>query len=304
MTESFHVCHGRVAKHGIGTRYLMSNSRSLADNELPLAASPTQSEPWVGRRGASWIGSLAWGVNMLLLIGLSAWIVRDPRIGPQMAIQWRQLNPQLYRELAGAPAITEANRRTATLQVLRVGAIVSLGVIVAALFVGAPQHRRVRSWLALTALVAAWLTVFTIHSSLAWAGQRWRAARQLDAFEAIAAPLRTHWPRKDGITDSLGAFNAYPIGKPRILMLLTSPPAAPPGMSFAAIERTGEGALRFDLIGNDNDLWLEWHPAGSLPGPFVGALMVQGSYELEQTAALGQGWYVSRYRPIGIIVTR
>jgi hypothetical protein len=250
--------------------------------------------PRLGVRSTStWMASLAWAINVLLLIGLCAWIVSDPRIGPQMAAQWRQLNPQLYRELSGSPAIAEANRRTATLQAIRVSAIVSFSVILTALFVGAPRHRGVRSWLALTALIAAWLTVFTAYASLAWAGQRWRVSRQVDSFEEIAAPLRDHWPGNDVMTDALGPFNAYPIGQPQMLMLLTTPPAAPPGVGFAAVERSPDGALRFDLTGNDERVWLEWHPAGSGPASFVGGL--GGSYLLQRVSPLGRGWFLTLY---------
>jgi hypothetical protein len=247
------------------------------------------------RRVAAWGCSFGWAANVLLLVVLCGWIVANPRVGPQMDHQWREFVPRWERAHGRPPqAIAEANRRTTGLQAIRLGAVVTMAIIVVGLFFGAPRHRRMRSWLALTALVAAWLTVFTSYPSLAWAGQRWRVSRQLDEFEAIAAPLRSAWPFEDSSTEALGPFNAYPIGQPQVLLLLTTPPAAPQELSFAAIERSPEGALRFDLVGSDGFAWLEWQPKDSQPASFVGGL--GGAHTLIRATPLGRGWYLVAYR--------
>ena len=64
-------------------------------------------------------------------------------------------------------------------------------------------------------------------------------------------------------------------------------------MSFAAIERSPEGALRFDLAGNDDDAWLEWHPPGSAPASFTGGL--DTGYSLQRATQLGGGWFLVTY---------
>jgi hypothetical protein len=184
-------------------------------------------------------------------------------------------------------------RRTWALRVIVASAAGCLLGIIAGLFVGTPRHRSIRSWLAVTALLAAWLAVATSWRDIAWAGQRWRTWRQLDAFETIAAPLRKEWPSQDGVTKALGPFNAYPTDTPTVVMLLTSKPWEL-GAAFRAIERSPDGALRFDLAGKDGDAWLEWHPAPSAPASFVGGLETQ--YELERSSSLGDGWFLTRYR--------
>jgi hypothetical protein len=136
------------------------------------------------------------------------------------------------------------------------------------------------------------LGVGTSWPDIAWAGQRYQVGRALEAFEQIAAPLRDHWPADDGATPELGAFSAYPLGMPRVLLPLTTRDAG--GLAFAAVERSTTGGLRFQLTENNEGVWLEWHPAGETPASFVGGL--ETDYELTRSSPLGRGWFLTRYQ--------
>ena len=125
------------------------------------------------------------------------------------------------------------------------------------LMVGAATHRGLRSWFAITLLVAAWLTVCVAWPEIAWQGRRFGAWCQLNEFEAIAASLRDNWPTNDGERAGLGSFMAYPKGRPRTLMLLKSKSSVP----ISAVERNDDGTLSFELRSAEPGTWLEWHPA-------------------------------------------
>jgi hypothetical protein len=152
----------------------------------------------------------------------------------------------------------------------------------------------VASWLAFTFLVAVWLTLAVSWRELSWQSQVVRVRRQLSGFESVAALLRSDWPDSDGERDEIGPFMAYPRGRPRTLLLLTSPTIAHASASISAIERATTGGLRFQLTGSEPDAWLEWHPWGSVPDSFRGGLMTD--YVLERSAPLSRGWFVVRYR--------
>jgi hypothetical protein len=161
------------------------------------------------------------------------------------------------------------------------------------LFVGAHAHRRVRSWLAFTLLVAAWLTLLGSWHELAWHGQTFRMQRRLAGFETIAESLRSDWPTIDGERPHMGQFMAYPIGHPTMIMMLTKPDVPGTKTSFASVEHGQDGTLRFELTGDEPDGWLEWHPSGSVPESFVGGL--QDERLLDRYAPLADGWYLARY---------
>src|SRR5262245_40857570 len=162
--------------------------------------------------------------------------------------------------------------RVLLLTIAGIAAVVSAIGIFLGLFVGAHSHRRVRSWFAFTLLVAAWLTLLGSWRELAWHGQTFRMQHRLAAFETIAESLRSDWPTIDGERPHMGPFMAYPIGSPTMLMMLTKPDVLETKTSFASVEHDDDGTLRFELIGDEPDAWLEWHPPGSLPKSFVGGL--------------------------------
>ena len=162
--------------------------------------------------------SAAWVANVGLLVGMFVWVWCDGQFmrpvasykAPHIPVTMSPLTPG---RLTVSP-MTAGRMRA--LKAVGGAAAVTLVGAVAGLFWGATRQRRVRSWLALTALVAGWLVVGTAWEGIGWRGQQWRLARQVAAFEAVAAPLRQKWPAEDGATDALGPFSAYPIGAPRV----------------------------------------------------------------------------------------
>lgn len=244
--------------------------------------------------------SLMWTANIALLIGVFTWIWTD---GGFM----RPISTQAKQPAAGQPAQSKvllmSPGRLNALVAVGLAAVATLAGMLDGLFFGAPRHRRIRSWLAFTAVVALWLAILTAWPQIAWAGLRWRVGRASDAFEPIAAKLRDDWPTTDGSDPLVGIYTAYPTDKPQMLLMLGAKPAGDSGMRFTSIERSPAGALRFELVGNEQDAWLEWHPQGSQPASFAGALMLHGEHELVRTAPLADGWYVSRYRTRGIVTT-
>jgi hypothetical protein len=232
--------------------------------------------------------AVAWIVNVGLLIAACAWIFFDPGF-------MRTYQQDAF--VVSKPfTIVEAEQmspgRTQALTWLTGAALSTLVGIAVGLVIGAPWNRRLRSWLAFTAIAATWLALKTSWPELAWAGARWRVGSTVAAFEAVAEPLRANWPAADGATGDLGPFSAYPAGKPRMLMLLQQIPADRPAR-FTAIERSDRGGLRFELAGPEAGAWLEWHPPGEQPSVFVGGLETR--YDLERSSPLGDGWFLTQY---------
>lgn len=233
-------------------------------------------------------GRAMWIANLVALGVMTAWIVLDAKFPATAHVQKGQMHA-----LAGY-TITERwpqlGPRVAMLWiVLIVGVISTIGIFIT-LFVGAARYRGLRSWLAFTFLIAAWLTLLVAGREFAWQGQRLRLRLSLSEFDAIAASLRDDWPATDGERAGLGTFMAYPQGQPRMLMMLTSETDPP----IAAVERSDDGALGFELRGDELGAWLEWHPAGSTPRAFTGGL--ESEYDFGRAAPLGRGWYLVRYR--------
>ncbi len=245
-------------------------------------------------RSEAW-GRVWWGVNLALGGGICVWILADGRFPQTVAALQAIVSSALGTGAVDVQAAywPSSSWRLTTLVVLAPIAAASLINVFVTLLVGAARHRSLRAWLAFTLLVAGWLALITNWREVAWRGQQWRVWAHLDGFSSLAETLRTDWPEADDERTSLGAFMAYPRGEPRTLLLLTPPAAPETGLSFSAIEREGDTALRFELAGNEEGAWLEWHAPGELPSSFVGGLV--GRYELQRYASLGDGWYLARY---------
>jgi hypothetical protein len=240
---------------------------------------------------------MLWALNVALLVGACTWILLDGRFGRTASLLG---GATIFGLKAGEidPVIDDVSDwRFLGVRTLSLAVIVTLTNLFFALIFGPAKFRRVRSWLALTALVAGWLALAVGWPDLAWQGKQWRLARQIEAFEPAAASLRQDWPADDGRREAVGAFMAYPQPNPTMLLLLAPPEDDGAKRLFSAVERSPEGALRFELMGGDEGDWLEWHPAGSVPQSFMGGL--QGDYQLRRTAPLRDGWHVSRYRSAG-----
>jgi hypothetical protein len=218
------------------------------------------------------------------------------------SVAWIFLDPLAPRSVATffeTPAISSAvdlgapSSRLMLVRALSSLALVSVVMVALGLLLGPPRHRGVRSWLALTAVVAFWLGLTVTWRSLAAAGQQWRLSQRLDSFDSLATQLQTAWPASDGYLAKLGAFNAYPIGHPRTLLIIAAEQEAD-STPVAAVERSDAGALRFELAGDETGVWLERHPPGSQPASFTGGL--QDERELVDAVPLKDGWYLSHYR--------
>ena len=234
-----------------------------------------------------------WFVNVAALGGLVAWIFCDGKFSDVVLALRADLSARLGNgnEIGVWPQLASRVWALYIVGILAVGSAVGIFL---GLFLGATTHRRVRSWFAFTLLLATWLTLFASWHELAWRGQVLRLRNQMDGFESVAASLRSDWPAVDGERPGIGPFMAYPIGGPRMLMMLTTPNLPNTRASISTVERSDDGALRFELTGDEPGVWLEWHPPGTAPQSFIGGLMSE--YPLDRSEPLGQGWYLVRYQ--------
>lgn len=238
--------------------------------------------------------TLLWCANVVALIGATAWIFVDPRVAQHLAAEEHKLTAPFQGPNAGVvDPVDPTSPRAFAITIIACIVLASLVALGAALFFGPPERRRVRSWLGLTTLVALWLGLAVGWRDLSWAGTRWRLDRQLAAFQPLADELAADWPTDDGALPGLGQFSAYPVGRPRMLMLIAADPAATHA-PIAAVERSDAGALRFQLAGQETGAWLEWHPAGSTPASFTGGL--DDPHDLAKSAPLSEHWFATRYR--------
>jgi hypothetical protein len=238
--------------------------------------------------------SIFWGLNATLLAATTAWILFDP--GAAQVIEAQLARLDLSSE-ADSPTIRNwapLRGRLLALQAAAACAAISLIGLLAGLFVGAPRHRQIRSWLAVMFLVGGWLTLAIKWQDARWAGQWMRARSNVAGMERVAASLREAWPTEDGEHCDLGPFMAYPREDPMTLILLSSPTVPGGSFAFSAVERSDAGGLRFQLAGADRDAWLEWHPPGHLPASFIGGL--QDGHEILRFAKCGDGWFLVAYR--------
>jgi hypothetical protein len=250
--------------------------------ESPTATSARPSRPWLPRR----LLTIGWFISVGCCVFAVGWLFLHP-IAPRAVAD--------YFNLPETPAIVDLGTpsyHTVIVHALVMLSLLSIFWIMLGLFIGPPAHRGVRSWLAITTVLAFWLGLAVSWRSLAAAGQQWRLDRQLDSFESLAKHLQDAWPKSDDHVAGLGAFNAYPIGHPRTLMVIAAEQAdgAPP---IAAVERSNAGALRFELGGDESGAWLEWHPPGSRPASFTGGL--EDERRLNDAAPLADGWYLTHY---------
>lgn len=169
---------------------------------------------------------------------------------------------------------------------------ISLGAGWLLLFFGPRKYRHLIAWLATVGLTSLWLGLATNAQELIWWGYRFRLQGALPHYELASRSLRANWPDADGDRRTVGPYLAYPIAGPKTLLLLETPEFSP-GTHVSSVERSDAGAIRFELAGREQGVWLEWHPADDSPTSFVGGL--EDSHKLEKFSALGRCWYVVRY---------
>jgi hypothetical protein len=234
-----------------------------------------------------------WIVNALLLIASLIWILSDGLFAQGF---WPVQNYFAAfandKSPVAVPTLTWS-RVDALWTIIIVGTF-SMAIIVAGLVAGSGIHRGTRAWLTLMLLVAGWLTLITTWPKFAWQGQIWRIRGSVPEFAALTEKLTTNWPAGDGQTPELGGFMAYPIGKPRTLMLLTMPEVPGSNLSISAIERDNEGAFHFQLAGTDEGVWVVFDKHSDSPKSFFSGL--EGEYMPHKSAVLVPGWFLVQYK--------
>lgn len=235
-------------------------------------------------------------INVAALAALAAWILADADFG--RTVHWLLVELGQRPGESAPPLVRAWSRYGASLLALETLLTIGLTSAIAAfvlLFVGPARQRGLRSWLALLTVCCAWLALGVGWSDLAWWSKQRRVAARLPEFERAAELLSGRWPGQDGEVSGLGPFNAYPIGRPTMLLML-SEEGADAGARFSAVERVDDqGGLRFALAGKERGDWLEWHPAGRGPASFTGGL--GDRHDLLRSAPLEKGWYLARYSP-------
>ncbi|WDI40767.1 hypothetical protein [Bremerella sp. P1] len=237
---------------------------------------------------------MLWLVNAGVLLLLAGWIVWDARFSST----WDHLGFQVGWLEDGSDLDEFANSLAAQWKIVALGLMVvvggvSLGMLTLGMTMGSRGHRTLASWMVVLSLGCGWLGLINGWDELIWTGKRIRIDAHVAAFQPIAHSLKQDWPSIDGESESLGPFMAYPSGKPKTLLLLTTPPMAKSGPTFSSIERSDAGGIRFQLSGNERGVWLEWHPSGNQPESFVGGLLEP--HHLRRSVSLGDGWFLARY---------
>lgn len=234
--------------------------------------------------------SASWAIQIAALVAICAWIFFDGRFPQTIVAFLNRIGSLLTGESMPLGASTW---RLWMLAILAGGILISGIGTVCGLAAGSPKQRRIGAWFAVVAMAAAWLTIGITWPDLAWSGQRWRLARQVNSLNAVAETLRTDWPTQDGELPDVGVFMTYPREAPSILLVIARPDFSR-HVGFTAVERSEKGALRFEMAGGETGAWLEWHPDGSTPHSFVGGLATD--YQLRRSEPVAPNWYVTRYR--------
>lgn len=232
-------------------------------------------------------------LHALVLVTTSAWLLVDP-----VAISTFRIG--LDRQALTIPTATWQQFQLEVGTIRAVGflslVLVVIGLIVfeSRRFVSRRSERpTVRSLLFLTAMVGCWGGLLISYESIAWQGKRFRSLDRVSAMDKLAIRLDDDWPAEDGEIDGLGPYMAYPFGKPTVLLLLTPYPLDRTDTVISAIERSTDGALRFQLGGVDGGDWIEWHGNQTRPTSFTGGLSER--FNVSQYVPLREDWYLVRY---------
>lgn len=277
-TRSSHFMHAPADKFPKRSRWFRFSASMVWLRDLVLGRHPL----------------VLWLVNAGVLLLLAGWIVWDARFSST----WEHLEYQLGWMQDGSDLDEFAYSLAAQWKIFALGFMVVVGIVSLTMLaigstLGSRGHRALSSWMVVLSLGCCWLGLINGWDELIWAGKRLRIDSHVMAFQPIVQSLKQDWPRNDGERESLGPFMAYPAGKPKTLILLTTPPMATSGPTFSSIERSDAGGIRFQLSGNERGVWLEWHPTGNQPESFVGGLLEP--HHLSRSVSLGEGWFLARY---------
>lgn len=240
---------------------------------------------------------MAWLVNVALLIGAFAWI-----FGSGQSLRTIELLHGKY-ELGGVGTdvtIRDPSRLSWDTTVVSVGAgvaAVTQLVMFGSLFLGPRRFRTTRLWLVFTAVTCGWLGLLVSWQDIYWWGQRYRVKSDLAPIAELARKLNADWPVEDGEYPGLGMYLAYPKGAPRTMLLLGDATFPQSTLRVSSIERTADGAIRFELSGKERGAWLEWRADDSAPESFVGGL--ESDYRVARYERIAPEWFLVRYRTPG-----
>ncbi len=240
-----------------------------------------------------------WFVNIALLVGTAIWILRDGMFAEGVLGFVKHIYAFFGDKSPFAVVQPLMWPRIDGLWFVLVLGIISITGILLGLIVGAGVHRGVRSWLLLMLLCAGWLTVLTTWKELVSKGRIWRAMASVSEFDEVSKRLLAHWPNQDGDLAELGPYMAYPISRPRTLMMLKNPQVPGTSLAVSTIERGAEDDLHFQLTGNDLGFWIVRDlKADDEPRGFFSGL--EGEYIPVQFTELRPGWFhvLYGYAPI------
>jgi hypothetical protein len=239
--------------------------------------------------------SFAWVTNTALLFAAFAWTYYDGRL-----LLFMDVVRHVYglRPAYFDPMIRDGSDFAGGKLILFaafVAACTFLAMLVG-LFVGERRFRTMRAWLLFVAVAGGWLGFIVAAPEVYWRGQQRRLRPMLGAVESMAQELQVHWPREDGDMPSIGPFLAYPQGKPTCLLPLKLATFPNTALRFSAVERTPDGAMRFELAGKELGAWLEWRADELEPTTFMGGLDTK--YEKGRHIALEPRWFLVRYQSV------
>jgi hypothetical protein len=250
------------------------------------------------RRASGLFVVVAWAINLGLLLAAFGWIYSFGESRETIELMKRVMT---LGDSTSSPAILDPSRLGMGVAVGLVGAAVvfcSCAAMLASLFLGRGRFRTTRTWLVFTAIVCGWLGLIVSWPAVYWFGQQRRVETVLPAAQTLVDSLRGHWPKVESELPALGPFLAYPVSAPAALLPLRNVTFPKTGLQFSAVERSGDEAMRFELAGAETGAWLEWRGDGGEPRAFVGGLDTK--YEVAKVARLGPGWFLVRYRAVGL----
>jgi hypothetical protein len=217
---------------------------------------------------------VSYGVCTGALLAFVGWVLVDAHFPTALAVVRERLAGDYWLWDMVADDICW---RIVLFAVLAGVAILSLGVVVARMFVGSTKGgRSLRTWMLAITLIAAWLGLWSSYERLQWWGVQRRVRSVLPRFQAAAAPLIEEWPTEQGTLPEAGGFYAYPVRMPNTVLLYERR-GYPATETFGhEVSRTEAGGLRFDLAGGLRfdldgayDCKIEYHPSGARPHSHV-----------------------------------
>lgn len=121
-------------------------------------------------------------------------------------------------------------------------------------------------------LAGGWVSVGRDWDGIRLRGQSAELAQYAEPVSKFAKELDTAWPNQSGEIEDFGAFLAYPYGEPRTLLMLGDARIPDTPLRVAAVERTPDEAIRFQLTGDAANVWFEWRITDTTPTAFRGGL--------------------------------